>query len=166
MLRFAVVVLPFLFCFALATDTKPKPTEAKEKPKDKPAAIRVTVVVILATTENNVVDKKLTELAKEMKKRDSDFTGFALHSTLLKSIPVGEDHTFDLIDEQTLKIAISDSKDEHGRVAITATPLSGKDVSYTCVCDKFVPIITGHKTKDKQQLIVAINARPCLGKAP
>jgi len=56
--------------------------------QDKP--VRVTVVVIVATTENNVVDYILTDLAKEVRKREPKLIGFKVSATECKSIPVGE----------------------------------------------------------------------------
>lgn len=139
---------------------------ADDPKKDKDAPVRVTVVAILATTENNVVDKKLTDLATEMQKRYPDLVGFKLNETLQKSIPVGESFTFDLLEKQTLKVTVDKPKDKNGRVTMTVSPSSGEAVSYTCTCDKFFPLLTGYKTKDGRTLVVAVGAKPCTGQGP
>jgi hypothetical protein len=123
-------------------------------------------VVVLATTENNVVDKKLTALAKETSKRNPDLVGFTLHNVVQKSIPVGDTHTFELMEKQTLAVSIDKPRDQGGRIGMTLTTTDGSSVSYTCVCDRFFPIITEHKTKCGRTLIVAVGAKPCTGKGP
>jgi hypothetical protein len=128
--------------------------------------IRVTVVVIYATSENNVVDKKLTSLAKEMQKRETNLIGFELGSTLQKSILVGGTHTFKLDESQTLSVAIDKPRDPNGRVGLTLTAPGGTVVTYTCVCGKFFPLLTEHKTLDGKTVIVAVGAKPCTGKGP
>ncbi len=136
------------------------------KDTEKNSPVRVTVVVILATTENNVVDKKLTDLATEVQKRDPDLVGFKLHTTLQKSITVGESHTFELLEKQSLTVAVDRPKDKSGRVGLTVTPPGGEAVSYACACDKFFPLVTAYKTRAGQRLIVAVGAKPCNGIGP
>jgi hypothetical protein len=155
----------------MACSLAPLGLYAQEPKKDKEDAekkghIRVVVVVILATKDNNVVDKKLADLAKEMEKRGSEFTGFKIHSVLSESIEIGKSNSFDLLEEKTLKVAIDKPKDDKGRVGLTITPKDGTEVSYTCACEKFFPILTGHKTKDGPSVIVAVSAKPCTGKGP
>lgn len=139
---------------------------AAEPCKEKEQPVRVTVVVILATSENNVVDKKLTELATEMQKRYPDLVGFKLVETLQKSIPVGESHTFDLLEEQTVKVTINKPKEKGGQVGLTVTAPGGDAVTYSCACDKFFPLVTPYKTKDGRRLLLAIGSKPCTGKGP
>ncbi len=137
-----------------------------KKDQEKVAPVRVTVVVVLATTENNVVDKKLTDLATEVQKRYPDLVGFKLNETLQKSIPVGDSHTFDVLEKQSVKVTIDKPKDKNGRVGLTVTPPGGEAVSYTCACDKFFPLVTTYKTKSGAILLVAISAKPCTGQGP
>lgn len=137
---------------------------AGEPEKQQP--VRVTVVIILASADNNVVDRKLTSLAKEMEKRQSDLVGFQLSHVIQKSIPVGRSHTFDLGGGQTLKVTIDQPKGKDGRAGLTLTTSGGGEVSYTCACDKFFPLVTEHKTKCGRTLMVAVGAKPCTGKGP
>jgi hypothetical protein len=133
---------------------------------DKPRPVRVTVVVVRATAENNVVDKKLTALAKEVGKRDESLVGFQFDGVYQKSIPVGGAHEFDLIDGRTLTVTVDAPRDKTGRVGLTLTASTGASVSYTCACDKFFPMLTGHKTKAGEQVVVAVQGKPCTGKGP
>jgi hypothetical protein len=152
------------FALLLACGAAHAAEPCKEKEKAQP--VRVTVVVILATTENNVVDKKLTELATEMQKRYPDLVGFKLVETLQKSIPVGESHTFDLLEEQKVTVAIDRPKDKDGRVGLTVTAPGGDAVTYACACEKFFPLVTPYKTKGGSRLLLAIGGKPCTGTGP
>ncbi|MCU0703480.1 MAG: hypothetical protein MUF18_05830 [Fimbriiglobus sp.] len=160
--------MPRVFALLLFTCgfTPLMPTRANDPKQENDAPVRVTVVVVLATTENNVVDKKLTDLATEVQKRYPELVGFKFGDTVQKSIAVGGSHTFSLLEEQSLKVTIDAAKDKNGRVGLTVVPPGGNEVSYTCVCDKFFPLMTAYKTKDGRKLILAIGAKPCTGKGP
>jgi hypothetical protein len=123
--------------------------------------VKVTVVVVLATGDNAKVDPKLADLAKEVQKRDPKLTGFKLVVTEAKSIPVGESYTFDLTDKQTLKVKVERPKDDNGRVSLKIKPPGLENITYGCTCDKFFPVVTPHKTKAGEVLIVAVMAKPC-----
>ncbi len=124
-------------------------------------SVRVTVVVVLATSDNDTIDPKLTELAKEVQKRDPKLTGFKLETTDAKSITVGESHTFQLVEKQELKVKVEKQKDANGRVSLTIKPPGLENITYGCVCDKFFPVVTPHQTKTGEVLIVAVMAKPC-----
>jgi hypothetical protein len=126
--------------------------------------IRVTVVVVLASTTNTTVDPKLTDLAKKVQKRDPKLTGFRLVTSEGKSIPVGGSSGFELVDGKDLTVKVEKPKDENGRVGLTIKSPDVGSVSYTCVCDKFFPIVTPHKTKTGETLIVVVMAKPCTEK--
>ncbi|VTR92580.1 unnamed protein product [Gemmata massiliana] len=126
--------------------------------------VRVTVVIVLATADNTTIDPKLKELAKEVQKRDPKLTGFKLVATECKSIPVGGSTTISLTDKQELKMKVDQSKDEKGRISLTLNPPGMDAVTYACACDKFFPVVTPHRTKAGEQLIIAIMAKPCTAK--
>ncbi len=134
---------------------------------EEPAApIRVTVVVVLASRTNTTINEKLTALALEVQKRDETLTGFKLDTVLQKSIPVGESHTFVVLDKQQITLTIEKPKDKAGRVGLKIKPPGLDEICYTCACEKFFPIVTPHKTKAGEVLIIAIMAKPCTGKGP
>ena len=128
-------------------------------PADDP--VRVTVVIVLATSENKVVDPKLVELAKEVQKRDPKLTGFRIVAVECKSIPVGGAGAIPLIDKKELKLTVEKAKDAKGRISLTLTPPGMEAVTYACACDKFFPVVTPHQTKSGEQLIIAVMAKPC-----
>lgn len=128
--------------------------------------VRVTVVVILASTQNIGVDKKLVELAKEVQKRDETLIGFRIAATLARSIPVGDGHTFELIDKEVLKIRVEEDKDANGRVSLSIKPPGLEKITYYCTCGKYFSVVTPYRTKDGEILIIAVMAKPCMaGKA-
>ncbi len=126
--------------------------------------VSVTVVIVLATDQNSNIDPKLKELAKEVQKRDPKLTGFKLVATECKSIPVGESATINLTDKQVMKTTVNQAKDENGRITLTLNPPGMDAVNYACACDKFFPVVTPHRTKNGEQLIIAVMAKPCTGK--
>src|SRR5580698_6698704 len=124
-------------------------------------SVRVTIVVVLASTDNDMIDPKLKDLAKEVQKRDPKLTGFKLSATDGQSITVGESHTFELVEKQELKVKVEKQKDENGHISLTIKPPGLENITYACVCDKFFPVVTPHQTKTGEVLIVAIMAKPC-----
>jgi hypothetical protein len=129
---------------------------------DKP--VSVTVVIVLATEKNTKIDPKLRELAKEVQKRDPKLIGFKLVATECKSIPVGETATVNLTDKQVLRLTVDKSKDKDGRISLTLNPPGMDAVTYACACNKFFPVVTPHRTKSGEQLIIAVMAKPCTAK--
>jgi len=124
-------------------------------------SVRVTIVVVLATSDNDTIDPKLTELAKEVQKRDPKLTGFKLSTTDGKSIAVGGCHTFELVEKQELKVKVEKQKDANGRISLTIKPPGLENITYGCACDKFFPVVTPVQTKTGEVLIVAVMAKPC-----
>ena len=131
---------------------------------DDDQPVRVTVVVVLASASHAEVNPKLATLAQEVRKRHEKLTGFRLHATTQKSIPVGESHTFALADGKTMKVTIDTPKDKSGRIGLTLDAPGLGEIQYTCVCDKFLPVITPHVTKQGERLVIAVLAKPCTGK--
>ncbi len=128
------------------------------------APVRVTVVVVLATTTDAVVDEKLADLAKEVRKRNPALSGFKLAACVGKSIPVGESAEFELVEKAVLKVKVERPKDADGRISLTVKPPGTGEVTYACACDKFFPVVTPYKTAGGETLIVAVMAKPCAGK--
>ncbi|QDU20793.1 hypothetical protein [Urbifossiella limnaea] len=135
------------------------PRECQPAP-DQP--VRITVVTVLATRANKSVDERLVELAKEVQKRDAALTGFKLHASEAKSVAPGDSVRFDLVDGKKLEVKVERPRDENGRVALKIRPPGLGEVTYTCTCDRFFPVVTPHRTRDGETLIVAVMARPCM----
>ncbi|HEV3384722.1 MAG TPA: hypothetical protein VG097_07895 [Gemmata sp.] len=128
-------------------------------PADDP--VRVTVVIVLATSNNAMIDPKLTDLAKEVQKREPKLTGFQLSESMGKSIPIGESHTFELMEKQELQVKVEKQKDANGHISLTIKPPGLEKITYGCVCGKFFPVVTPHQTKTGEVLIIAVMAKPC-----
>jgi hypothetical protein len=129
-------------------------------PTEEP--VRVTVVVVLATTQDIGVDKRLVDLAKEVQKRDSTLIGFKVVATEAKSIPVGDGHSFELLEKQVVKVRVERPKDENGRVSLAIRAPGLEKITYGCACGKFFPIVTPYMTKNGEVLIIAVMAKPCM----
>jgi hypothetical protein len=126
--------------------------------------VRITVVTVLATSANTTVDPRLADLAKEVQKRDPNLTGFRFHASDAKSVAPGDSTTFDLVDRQKLQVKVERPRDENGRVGLSIRPPGLGEVSYTCTCDRYFPVVTTHRTQAGETLIVAVMARPCMVK--
>jgi hypothetical protein len=124
--------------------------------------VRVTVVVVLASSQDTGVDKKLAELAKEVQKRDSTLIGFRLKATEAKSIPIGDGHSFELVDKQVLRVRVEQARDAEGRINLTIKPPGLDKITYHCTCGKFFPVVTPYQTKAGEILIIAVMAKPCM----
>lgn len=135
------------------------PRECQPAP-DQP--VRITVVTVLATGANRAVDDRLVELAKEVQKRDPALTGFKLHASEAKSVAPGATVAFALIDKQKLEVKVERPRDENGRVALKIRPPGLGEVTYTCTCDRFFPVVSPHRTREGETLIIAVMARPCM----
>ena len=154
-------LIPVLFLLPAFSSGQARKTEPKEAPAPP---VKVTLVVVLASTTDDKINPKLATLAKEVQKRDEEFIGFIISDTLVQSIPIGESHSFRLPEKQTATVIATKGKDKDGRIELTVK-LPGLDaVTYTCVCDKFFPIVTPYQLKTGETVLVAIQAKPCTGK--
>jgi hypothetical protein len=158
MLRSATPLLLLLPALAAAGPCKDEPKPAAEAP------VKVTLVVILANKTDAKINPKLATLAEEVQKRNKEFTGFGIHQTLDKSIPIGKSHSFELPEKQTATITAAKGRDKDGRIELTVKLPGLDEVTYTCVCDKFFPIVTPFVLKSGETVLVAILAKPCTGK--
>ncbi len=134
------------------------------EPKEAPKPVRVTVVVVLASEEDETTNPKLATLAKEVRKRNDEFVGFRIAATLDKSIAIGKSHTFELPEKQEARVTVAQGLDQDGRIEITVRLPGLDDVTYSCICGKFFPIVTPYKLESGETVLVAILAKPCTGK--
>ncbi len=123
-------------------------------------AIEVKVVAVLASSEHTKIDPRLKGLAPELKKKDASWTGFEVDFQSKKSLKIGETATFPLVEKIDVTITLK-GRDEEGHVTILVKPPTLGDISYSCCCSKFFPIVTRHETKDKKRLVIAIMVQPC-----
>jgi hypothetical protein len=131
---------------------------------DEEDSVKVTVVVVLATGDKNQVDPKLTELERQIRKRDPKLTGLKLIATEVKSIAVGDSAAIPLIDKQEVKVTVEAGKDGKGRISLTIKAPEVPEFGYACKCEKFFPVVTGYQTAKGEQLIIAVMGKPATGK--
>lgn len=135
--------------------------KGKAKPDPK---VRVCVVVILASEKDDKVDKKLENIAREVRKMNTKLKGFRLADLACKSLRVGSTDKFDLVEAQQTSITVQGAADKMDRVRLeVAPPLMGK-ITYSTPCGKFLPIVTPFRTKANEVLIFAVRVQPCQGK--
>jgi hypothetical protein len=126
--------------------------------------IDVKVVAILASPHHTEVDKKLTEFAKHVQKKDPLLTGFKLDRTIEDTLKLGETKKFTVSGGQIVEVTVNKDRNEKGRITLTIKPPRLGQITYECVCDKFFSIATEHyegKGNDRAQLFIAIKASPC-----
>lgn len=122
----------------------------------------VTVIAILASDKNTKVDDKLKSIAEEVKKVEPSLTGFRIAHQSSKALAVGKRETFALVDREEASVVLQEvcPKDENRfRLAVKA-PMVG-EITYSCCCGKFFPIMTRYQTKDGERLILAVMVKPC-----
>jgi hypothetical protein len=125
------------------------------------AKVKVTFVVILASEEGDTVDKRLKDIAEEVRKLNPNLKTFRLKTMTSKSLPPEEKGKFDTIDDKTTQITVRHGADKENRVSLAVTPPDQGEIVYRTVCGKFLPIVTRYQTKSKERLILAIRVQPC-----
>jgi hypothetical protein len=126
--------------------------------------IEVKVLSILASEHNKDVDKRLTEFAKQVQKKDPSLTGFRLDHSNQEPLKLGETKKFTLTGGQVVEVTVNKDRNEKGRITLTIKPPKLNQITYECVCDKYFSIGTDYyegKGKDRSQLFIAIKASPC-----
>jgi len=126
--------------------------------------IRVTVVIVFASTKAKEIDPKLKVLAKEMQKLDPTLIGFIIYDSQHKSLAIGGSHTFTLPEKLEMPVTVCKPKDKDGRVGMKIEPPGVGEISYTCLCDKFLPVLTPQVMSKGERLIVVVMVKPCPGK--
>lgn len=124
-------------------------------------SVKVTVVAILASDKHQTIDKKLTEVAQEVRKKEPDLTGFTIERTTTKEIKIGQEEKFPLLEEQVVVVIVL-KEDKEGRRSLSIKPPTLGEITYTCACGKFFPVITRYTTANKDRLIIAVMCKPCV----
>jgi hypothetical protein len=127
--------------------------------EDRP--IQVTIVVVLATDKDMVIDEKVKEIAAVAREKDRKLTGFKHVNTICESIKMGGSIKPKVVENATCEVTVNAKTDDEGRVTLTVKPPKVDQITYSCTCGKFLPILTDYYTADKKRLIIAIMARPC-----
>jgi hypothetical protein len=131
---------------------------------DPEQQVRVTVAAILASADGKV-DPKLKCIAEQVRKTHPELTGFQAGQSTTLPIALGGTETFKLVDGQEATVLAKRCKDcpERFCLEVKSKALLG-EMTYTSVCGKYFPLITGYTTKDKHQLIIVLKVEACADK--
>jgi hypothetical protein len=123
--------------------------------------VQVTVLVILASETDAKVDPRLQCVAQQVRKNYPELKGFRLEEILRKSLPVGKKDTFVLIGNQKATVVVQHGCDKEDKVGLSVKVPNFGELEYKTCCGKFLALVTDHRTKDKERLIVAVRVQPC-----
>ena len=127
--------------------------------------VHVTVVSILATDKNDKVDEKLTELAKRIKERRPDLTGFRIDTQCCEKLAVDQSKEFKCLGNKCAAVVtVRQAADADNKVRLKVELPCIGTVCYTTCCGKFFPMMTCKKTDKNEWLIIAVMVKPCKGK--
>ena len=125
-------------------------------------ALSVTVLAVLASQTKEEIEKPLVKIAEEARKKDPTLKGFELNRKTVISIPMGETKKIPLAGDYFVEVTINAKPDADGKVTMTIKPPKMDQITYSCLCDRFVCVVTDVTIgKNKERLIVAIMAKPC-----
>ena len=129
--------------------------------------IEVKVVSIMASEHKTDVDPLLSEFAKFVQKTEKKLTGFRIERGTCEKLKLGETKKIELIDKEVVEVTVNKERNEAGRITLTITPPKLKQITYECACDKYFAMATQvnvGKGKDREQLFIALMAKPCTKK--
>ena len=129
--------------------------------------IEIKVIAIMASEHKKDVDAKLTEFAKHVQTNEPKLTGFRIERAACDTIKLGETKKFVLVDKEVVEVTVNKERNEAGRITLTITPPKLKQITYECACDKYFAMATQihvGKDKDREQLFIALMAKPCTKK--
>jgi hypothetical protein len=133
-------------------------------PASAEGKVRVCVIAILATENNDKVERRLECIAREVQKMNPKLTGFRLKNMSCQSLAVGARDDFKLVEDQVAGVLIVHAADKDNRIQLKVTPPQMGEITYVTACGKFLPIMTPFRTKDGEVLIVGVRVQPCQGK--
>lgn len=151
----SLLILPWA-SFGQVPPKPPAPKPAEAKPK-----ITVVVYAILGTTRNKEIPEKLSEFAREAQKKDPKLTGFSIAHKQSLECSIGQPTDFKLVGNQKVTVTLNVDKDDQDRVTLTIKAPGMKEMTYACVCDRYLPIATDHLTPEKDRLFIAISSKRC-----
>jgi hypothetical protein len=129
-----------------------------------PPRVRVSVVVILASERDGEVDRRLKCIADEVRKMYPKLKGFRFDKISYRSLPVGAQDSFELIEGRSATISVQCAGKKDGRVRLKVAPPAMGEITYSTPCGKFLPIVTPYRTRDNDLILIAVRVQPCKGK--
>ncbi len=116
--------------------------------------VKVTLVVILASKNPPFINPKLTEIARQVRKKLPHLKRFEMESISCEEVPLNTTKTFTIIEDQKVRIHVTQNGKNHIRVKVC--PPAQKPFVYRTDCLKFLPVVTRYRTAKKERLILAI----------
>ncbi len=123
--------------------------------------VKITVVAVLATDKNKEIDPRLADLAACVQKKHPRLTGFRIAQTSRKSLEIGKEYQFALVDKESVSVTIAHGADKNNRIELSVRAPQMGNIGYTGCCGKYLPIWTDYKNEKQESLIVAIMVEPC-----
>ncbi len=135
---------------------------AQPEPARPANIVRVSVVVILANGRDNQVDASLTTLAREVQDNiDPKLTNFRVARWTCENLTPGVCRKIPLVENQVLLVTVEPTPDKDGFVRLKIQPPLVCEVPLSAQCGRFLPIVTRYRTKDGDQLLVALRIHSC-----
>jgi hypothetical protein len=104
-------------------------------------------------------------IATAIRESYPEFNGFRRGVMTTWPIPVGQEETFPLVDEETATVAVLQGLDKKEKIRIRVKPPQLHEITMCCCCNKFVPFMTPYETKaKKERLIIAVMVSTCPSK--
>jgi hypothetical protein len=128
-----------------------------------PEEVTVSIVAILATDQGDKIDPRLKCVAREVQKVDNRLTSFKVGRMTCKSVAVGSTERFTLVEDQVAAVTVEQAADKENRIQVKVAPPMLGEITYSTCCRKFLPIITRHRTRNGELLILAVRVQPCEG---
>jgi hypothetical protein len=157
----SVLLLRSAFCM---WSVAPGPIVAVGSGEGDETKVSVTVVSILATTQDDHIDEKLNDVAREVRKKMPEFTGFRIATTTCLPVPIGGKKGFPTVDDQEVTVEAKVCTDKSDRFCLQVKAPTLQSLTYTCVGGKYFPIVTGYETKKSERLIIAVMVEKPKGK--
>lgn len=123
--------------------------------------VKVSVVIILASEKDAAVDPKLDDIAREVRKMHPRLKGFRLGPLAARSLAIGSEETFALVEDQKARVVVQRGADKNDRVRLKVAPPQMGEITYSTPCGKFLPIVTPFRTRANELLILAVRVQPC-----
>jgi hypothetical protein len=133
----------------------------KDAERGDEKSVDVAVIAILATDHNNKIDPKLACIARQVRIRHKELTGFQLATMARQSLTIGVKSNFEVVGEQKVGVTVVHGADRKNQVQVKMAPPGMGEITYDTCCGKFLPIVTEFRTKDKELLIIAVCIKPC-----
>jgi hypothetical protein len=136
---------------------------APPEPARPANTICVSVVVILANSRGDKVDPRLATLAREVQNNvDPKLTSFEVARWNCENLKPGVCQNIPLVEDQVLKVTIESGPDKEGFVRLKIQPPLVKEViPLGAQCDRFLPIVSRYRTRNGDQLLVALRIHSC-----